>query len=111
MSLTAELTDRKLPPSFTTKFTPDDFRFFRMVVHPTKRMESVDATRRMLAYIMDHEVVTCKQIQEDLHLSEAPVLKRLKIFKDFKLVKRERNKYYLATPRLMELINSYIDIL
>lgn len=111
MDALARDLSRDLPPSFQTKFTPDDFRYFKMVIHPTARQESKDVTKKILLYLSEKDIVTSVQLQKDLDISEAPILKRLKVFREFKLCKRERNKFYRVTPRLKELVRLYVGLL
>jgi hypothetical protein len=81
----------------------------RALLHPTAKQESKDMTRELIYYLCDKAIVTAEDIYSHFGWSDNPVMKRLKIFKEFALVKRESKKYYLATPRLYVVRESYME--
>lgn len=88
--------------------TPNDVIFIRKVLHPTAKAESKQLTETLIQFICEKEIVTAKEIYDALGLSDKPVLKRLKTFKEFGLIRREGKKYYLPTPRMQELKKRYL---
>lgn len=90
------------------KLEVNDVLFMRVVLHPTKRKASKDLTKTLVEYLCDKEIATADDIYKDLGVSDNPVLKRLKIFQQFGLIRRERKKYYLPTPRMHELRKRYL---
>lgn len=88
--------------------TTNDVLFMRAVLHPTNKAESKDVTKRLITLLCERKIVTSKEIFEALGLSDKPVMKRLKIFRQFALVRKESNKYYLPTPRMEEVYRRYL---
>lgn len=88
--------------------TINDIILIRTVLHPTKRKDSMEVTETLIKFICDNGVVTAKQIYEGTGLSDKPVLNRLKTFQQYGLVRRESKKYYLPTPRLLEIRRRYL---
>lgn len=88
--------------------TPNDILFIRKVLHPTARAESKKLTEDLIKFLCEKEVTTAEEIYTSLGLSDKPVLKRLKTFREFALVRREGKKYYLPTPRMREIYKRYL---
>jgi hypothetical protein len=86
----------------------NDILFIRQVLHPTKKEQSKKVTEELIRFICDKGIVTAKEIYEATGLSDKPVLSRLKVFQQFGLVRRESKKYYLPTPRMLEIRNRYL---
>jgi predicted transcriptional regulator len=86
----------------------NDALYMKAVLHPTNKAESKNITKQLVEFICEREIVTAKEIYDALGLSDKPVLKRLKAFKELGLVRREAKKYYLPTPRMMELKKRYL---
>lgn len=86
----------------------NDILFIRQVLHPTKKVQSKKVTEQLIKFICDEGIVTAKQIYEATGLSDKPVLSRLKIFQQFGLIRRESKKYYLPTPRMLEIRQRYL---
>lgn len=105
----AKYTSQELPQRFRVRITPDELKFFRLAIHPTKRAESRDVTRKLLEYLNDKDLVTSLEIQQELGMAEMTVLKRLSILRQFNLIQRKLHRYYVVTPRLQELVRLYIE--
>ena len=88
--------------------TPHDVIFLRAIIHPTSKKESIELTRNLIEFICDREICTAQEIYDHYGYSDKPVLKRLKIFQQHGLVRRESKKWYLATPRMQELRKKYM---
>jgi alkanesulfonate monooxygenase SsuD/methylene tetrahydromethanopterin reductase-like flavin-dependent oxidoreductase (luciferase family) len=90
--------------------TAPDVMFLRSVIHPTNRKEAKELTRKIILYLYEHRVATAQDMYESVGISDNPFLKRMKILMNFGIVRRESKKFYLATPRLIELVEKkYID--
>lgn len=83
--------------------------YLKLLLHKTKRQESMQMTYDLINYICAEACVTAEEIYIHFGWSNKPVLARLKIFKEFGLVKRLRKKYYVATPRMLELKEKYLS--
>lgn len=83
--------------------TMSDIILIRQVIHPTSRKESKEITKNLIEYICDRGICTAQEIYDHFGYSDKPVLKRLKLFQQFGLVRRESKKWYLPTPRMHEL--------
>jgi len=105
----AKYTNQELPLRFRSRITPDELKFFRLAIHPTKRGDSREVTRRLLDYLKDKDLVTSLEIQEALGIAEMTVLKRLSILRQFNFIQRKLHRYYIVTPRLQELVRLYMD--
>lgn len=88
--------------------TPNDVMFIRSVLHPTKRDDSLHTTKVLIEFLCERKIATAKDIYEATGLSDKPVLNRLKIFRQFGLIRRESKKYYIVTPRMEELRKRYL---
>lgn len=86
----------------------NDVLFIKSVLHPTNKAESKKVTEQLITFLCERQVVTAKDIYDALGLSDKPVLKRIKIFQQFGLIRREGKKYYLPTPRMEELCKKYL---
>lgn len=86
----------------------NDVLFIRTVLHPTNKADSKKVTEELINFMCERDVMTAQDVYEALGLSDKPVLKRLKIFQQFGLVRRESKKYYLPTPRMRELQKKYL---
>lgn len=87
-------------------FTMNDIFFIKIKLHPTNKQDSKNITKKMLEFIHTKRIVTADEIYDELSLSETPVLNRMKIFREFGLVRREGKKYYMATPRMDEVMTN-----
>lgn len=88
--------------------TINDVIFLKAVLHPTSRKKSKEVTEQLVNFLCEKKIVTAEEIYTGLGLSDNPVLKRLKIFKQFGLIRKESNKYYLPTPRMEEVQKRYL---
>ena len=87
-----------------------DVLFLRSVIHPTNRREAKELTRKVILYLHEHRIATAQDMYESIGISDNPFLKRVKILMNFGIVRRESKKFYMATPRLDELVEKkYID--
>jgi hypothetical protein len=100
---------QKTPHKDIQPWEMKELLYFRAMIHPTDKKESKDMTRELIRFICDQAIVTADQIYEHFGWSDKPVMKRLKLFREFGLVKRESKKYYLPTPRMTELRNTYLE--
>ncbi len=107
MSEATEQT-KELPAPYQKRLVGDEIKYLRTALHPTNRAEAKDITRRILRYMAERPQVTSKEVQEALSLSETTVLKRLQVFREFKLVRKEQNKLYVVGPRLREFVKLYM---
>jgi transcription initiation factor IIE alpha subunit len=103
------MKEQKTPHKDIKPFETTELLLLKALLHPTDRKESKDMTRELIKYICDQGIVTAEQIYEHFDWSDNPVMKRLKIFREFGLVKREAKKYYMPTPRLIELRKTYLE--
>lgn len=78
-------------------------------LHPTDKKESKDITRELIKFVHDEGIVTAEQIYSTYGWSDKAVMRRLKILREFGIVRRESKKYYMGTPRLKELRNKYLE--
>jgi hypothetical protein len=85
-----------------------DLLFIRTVLHPTNKQGSKDLTKALITFIVDRGVVTAQEVYGELGYSDKPVLKRLKLFQQLGLIRRESKKYYLPTPRMQEIRQKYL---
>jgi hypothetical protein len=88
--------------------TLNDVIFLKTVLHPTEKKETKKVTENLVNFICESKIVTAEEIYTSLGLSDKPVLKRLKVFRQFGLIRRESKKYYLPTPRMEELHKRYL---
>lgn len=88
--------------------TMQDLLYIRAVLHPTNKKESKLLTKRLIEYLTDKEICTSQDIYRDLGYSDKPVLKRLRMFQQLGLVRRESKKYYMPTPRMYEIRKRYL---
>lgn len=88
--------------------TINDVIFLRTVLHPTNKAESKRLTENLVNFICERGIVTAEEIYTSLGLSDKPVLKRLQIFRQFALIRREGKKYYLPTPRMEDIHKKYL---
>lgn len=86
-----------------------DLLFIRTVLHPTNKQSSKDLTKALIPFIVDRGVVTAQEIYNELGYSDKPVLRRLKLFQQCGLIRRELKKYYLPTPRMQEIRQKYLQ--
>lgn len=103
------LQDSKSSHREVQPLTTNDILYMRAILHPTEKQASKDLSRELVKYICDMGICTTTDIYNDLGFTDKPVLKRLKLFRQFALVKRESKKYYMATPRLLELRERYLE--
>lgn len=86
----------------------NDILLLMAQLHPTNRAESKKLTAELIIFICDREIVTAQEIYDELGLSDKPVLKRLKLFQQHGLIRRESKRYYLASPRIHEIRKRYL---
>jgi hypothetical protein len=86
-----------------------DVLSIKMALHPTNRRESKDLTRRLVEYLVEVGICTADDIYQSLGCADKPVLQRLRKFKEYGLVRRESKKYYIATGRMDELHEKFIE--
>jgi hypothetical protein len=85
-----------------------DIIIIKQFLHPTNKRESKDMTKLLINFLCDEGITTAQDIYEKLQCSDKPILTRLKIMKQFGLIRREAKKYYIATPRLVEIQRKYL---
>lgn len=81
----------------------------KLTLHPTNKRESKELTRRLVEYLVEVEICTAGDIYDALGCTDKPTLQRLRKFKEYGLVRRESKKYYIATDRLIELKDKFIE--
>lgn len=86
-----------------------DVLFIQAKLHPTKKQATKDMTRELIKFLCDEGICTAQQIYDRFGWSDKPVMARLKLFREFGLVRRESKKYYMPTPRLLELRDKYLE--
>lgn len=89
------------------KLTTNDLIFLRAKIHPTSKQTSKDLTRKLVQLIYERKIITAKEIYETLGVADKPVLRRMKVLREFGIVRRESKKYYMASPRLEDLVNKH----
>lgn len=102
---------QKTPRKEVQPLTAQDIMYLKAKMHPTKKAESIAMTKELLNYMYTQRIATAEQIYAAYGWSDKPLMKRMKLLKEFAIVKRVSKKYYLATPRLDTLVTRYIDIL
>lgn len=90
------------------RLTMQDVMYIRQVLHPTQKAESKELTLKLVNYICDAGICTAQDIYRDLGYSDKPVLRRLKLFKEFGLIRREYKKWYMPTPRMLEIKEKHL---
>lgn len=103
------MREQKTPHKDIQPLTINDIILFRALIHPTDKKESKDMTRELIKFVCDQGITTAEDIFNTYGWSDKPVMKRLKLLREFGMVRRESKKYYLPTPRLIELRNKYIE--
>ena len=88
--------------------TIQDVMYIKHVLHPTAKQDSKDLTKNIVEFICERGICTAQDIYDHFGYSDKPVLKRLKIFKEFGFVRRESKKWYLPTPRMYELQKRFL---
>lgn len=86
-----------------------DLLYIKAVLHPTAKKSSRDITRRLVEYLCNAEICTARDIYESLDCADKPVLQRLRKFKEMGLVRRESKRFYIRTPRLLQLKDQYLE--
>jgi DNA-binding transcriptional ArsR family regulator len=89
--------------------TLPDVLFIKAILHPTAKKESKEVTRKLIMFLCDRGIVTAQEIYDELGYADKPVLHRLKKFREHGLVRRESKKYYMPTPRMLELRERYLE--
>ena len=89
--------------------TVQEVLFIKAILHPTIKQESRDLTRNLILYLCEKRICTAQDIYRDLGYSDKPVMQRLKKFREHGLVRRVSKKYYIASPRLYELKEKYLE--
>lgn len=89
--------------------TIPELLFIRANLHPTAKRESKEVTRKMVSYIVEKRICMAEDIYRDLGYADKPVMTRMKKFMEHGLVRRECKKYYIATPRMLELKANYLE--
>lgn len=104
-----KLKDMKSQNKELQPLTIPELLFIRLALHPTAKQGSKEVTRKIIDYLCEKEVCTAQDIYRDLGYSDKPVLHRLKKFKELGLVRRESKKYYMPSPRMLELKSRYLE--
>jgi len=89
--------------------TVQEVLFIRATLHPTAKKESKEITRKLILYLCNQGICTAQDIYNDLGYHDKPILHRLKKFREHGLVRRESKKYYMPTPRMLELREKYLE--
>lgn len=101
----------KVPiPVDMRELTANELLLMKAKLHPIESTKGMQNTKDMLQLYYDRKVLTVKEIYEALGLSDKTVTKRQQAFRDNNLVHRY-GKYYVATPRLQELVEQYLSLL
>ena len=103
------MTSQKTPHKDIQPLQPVEVMLFRALLHPTDKKESKDMTRELVKFICDKKILTAEDIYAEYNWSDKPVMRRLKLFREFGMVKRELKKYYMPTPRMIELRDNYLE--
>ena len=88
--------------------TVNEIITLKMKLHPTAKRESLDMTKRLIELMCDREIITAQEIYTELACVDKPILKRIRILREYGLLRRESKKFYLPTPRLQELRKRYL---
>lgn len=94
-------------PKELQKLTSTDLLMLRNRLHPIDSRKALQNTRDMLLLYHERKVLTVPEIYEVLGLSDKTVTKRQQAFRDFGLIYRD-GKFYVATPRLKELVEKHL---
>jgi hypothetical protein len=89
--------------------TVQDVLFIRAILHPTGKADSKLVTKALIKFIVDQGIVTAQDIYKELGYSDKPILKRMKLFQQFGLIRREEKKWYIPTPRMKEIRERYLE--
>lgn len=103
------MTSQKIPHKDIQPLTTAEIMLFTALLHPTAKKESKDLTRELIKYICDQGIITAEEIYAKYNWSDKPVMRRLKLLREFGMIKREQKKYYMPTPRLLELRKDYLE--
>jgi predicted HTH transcriptional regulator len=103
------MREQKTPHKDIQPLQVADILLLRAVIHPTDKKESKEMTRELVKFVCDQGIVTAEEIYSTFGWSDKPVMKRLKVLREFGIIRRESKKYYIATPRLLELRNKYLE--
>lgn len=103
------MTAQKTPHKDIQPLKTEEIMLFKALLHPTDKKESKDLTRELIKYICDQGIITAEEIYTKYNWSDKPVMRRLKLLREFGMVKREQKKYYMPTPRLLELRKDYLE--
>jgi hypothetical protein len=103
------LREQKVTTKEMQVLSMTDLLYLKAVIHPTNKQASKDITRELVKFIYDQGIVTAEEIYTKFGWSDKAVMRRLKLLKEFSIIRRESKKYYLGTPRLEELRIKYLD--
>jgi len=102
------MTTQRTPHKDVQPLTTPEILLFRALLHPTNKKESKDMTRELVNYLCEQGITSAEDIYTKYNWSDKPVMRRLKLMREFGMVKREQKKYYMPTPRLFELQETYL---
>lgn len=105
----AMMKAQQTPHKEIQPLTIQEVMYIKLALHPTAKQESKDLTKELIRYICNEGIVTAEQIYEKYGWSDKPVMKRLKLLREFGLLKRESKKFYMPTPRMLELKEKYLE--
>lgn len=97
------------PVADLRELTFNDVALLVLKLHPTNREESKAITRKLLVFLAEQEVATTEEMIRELGISYPALLDRLKVLRTMNLVRRESRMFYLATPRLYEFVQKYMQ--
>jgi len=103
------MISQKIPHKDIQPLDQRDIILFMALLHPTAKRESKELTKELITFICDQGIITAEDIYAKYNWSDKPVMRRLKLFREFGLIKREQKKYYMPTPRMLELRKTYLE--
>lgn len=86
----------------------NDANLIKMQINKTNRKESIELTYALLRFLYKEQICTTEEIMGALEVTYPPIWNRLNMLRKYKLIRREHRVYYLATPRLMSLVDNFL---
>lgn len=83
--------------------------YISATLHRTSKKASKEVTRDLIQYLCEKTICTAEDIYRDLGYVDKPIMSRIKKFREHGLVRREAKKYYIATDRLKDLKERYLE--
>lgn len=77
-------------------------------LHRANKTKSKELTKELLEFLKQAEIATTEEILAAVKISYPALNRRLQELRRHGIIRRESRLYYLATPRLTELLDSYM---